>query len=83
MKVVPIIEKIVEHEGVFYALTKDDDALFATDKQEIANMYFAVPGILQQQAEIIQNLSKQLEIVTENYNSVLMGVMHGDSRIIH
>jgi hypothetical protein len=83
MNIVPIISKIVEHEGVFYALNADDETLFATSSQEIANLYFAIPDVLARQAEIIHELSDKLTNVTNDYNSIVMGIMHGPSHIIH
>jgi hypothetical protein len=83
MKIVPIIDKIVEYDGVYYAITKEKVTLFATDNQEIANMYYAIPEVLARQAEIIASLNEQLNAITDEYNTILMGALHGTSNLFH
>ena len=80
---IPIISKIMESDGVYYALNEQEDVLFATSNLEIANMYYAIPKAIERQAEIINDLSQRLELLQEQYNALVIGVMHGSSSIIH
>ena len=83
MHIIPIIAKIIEHEGLFYCLSATDDTIFVTEVQEIANMYYAIPAVLDRQAAIIHELSERLNTITEEYNSMVMGMLPSGSRFVH
>lgn len=83
MTVIPIIDKIIENDGVFSLLNKDGETICATCSQEVANMYYAIPAILERQAEIIADLTTKLNIVSEEYNNMIMGMLPSGSRFIH
>ena len=83
MLIIPVISKIIEHEGLFYCLTAADDTIFVTQEQEIANMYYAIPAVLERQAAIIRDLTEKLNVITEEYNSMVMGMLPSGSRFVH
>jgi len=83
MNIVPIVHKIIEHEGIFYAQNKDEETIFATSNQEIANMYYAIPTIIENQAQTIKELTEKLNFITEEYNLLIMRLTPNGSSLVH
>jgi hypothetical protein len=83
MSIVPIIVKIIEQNGLFYCLNDKDEIIIVTEHQEIANIYYAIPAILERQASIIKELTEQLNVVSEEYNSMIMRILPSGSRFVH
>lgn len=83
MFIVPIIDKILEQDGIFYGLNENEDVIFATQYKAIADAYFAIPSVLKKQSETISNLTTSLTNVTEEYNSIIMGLRPSGSNLVH
>ena len=83
MLITPIIDKIIEYDGLYYGINKAEETIFVTEYSEIASMYYAVPGVLKQQAEVIASLTQQLKDLSEEYNSMVMGIIPSGSSLLH
>ena len=83
MNIIPVIEKIIEKDALFYGVNKSDEIIFVTDSQEIANMYYAIPSIIERQAEIIDDLTVKLNSITHEYNAVVFQMIPSSSRSMH
>lgn len=80
---IPIIDHIVEDDGNYIALSSDARMLFVTPYKEIAEMYFNIPEIIYQQAQIIEKLRKHVDVLNAEHNSILAGMTNGASRLFN
>lgn len=83
MSEIPIIDRLIEKDGVYYALTKEDVLIFVTPHKHIADMYYAVPEIVRQQAKKIHTLSKDLDMAEDAHSALLMEILANGSNLIH
>jgi hypothetical protein len=83
MNIVPIIDKIIFKDDLYYCLNKDEDIILVTNMQEIADMYYAIPSILEKQAEIIEELTSRLTLAVDSYNRVVGSIMRHQSGCVH
>ena len=83
MNIVPVVSKIIEQQGIFYGLNAEGEVIFGTEMQEIANMYFAIPAVLEEQARIIKELTDKFNAINEEYNNIVMGMIPSGSNLVH
>ena len=80
---IPIIAKIVEDDGNFIAVNKEDQMLFITPYKAIAEMYFNLPEVIQQQVKLIERLGRHVDALNAEHNSILAGMTNGVSRLLN
>jgi len=84
LNIVPLINKIVETEDMAYvALDSNNEVIFVSNSLEIAQMYYVVPELLERQALVIKKLQEQINTITEEYNSIVMGMIPSGSNLFH
>ena len=83
MNSIPIISKLIEHEGLCYALNADDKVIFITEYREIAELYYAVPAIVNRQADKIATLTRHLKAIEDAYNHIVMRMVRCGSNLFH
>jgi len=83
MSIVPIIHKIYEKESLFYCMDSDDEVILITNSQDVANIYYAVPSILEQQAQIIQDITKKYNDLSNEYDAIVFNTFPSGSRFMH
>lgn len=81
--IVPIIDRITESNGLFYALNKEGEVIFVTEHPAIAEMYYTVPRIVAKQADIIKELTTRLDQQAEAQNQAIMEIIPCGSYLIH
>jgi hypothetical protein len=84
LSIVPLINRIIETEDMAYvALDSNDEVIFVSNSLEIAQMYYAVPELLERQAFVIKKLQEQIDAIAEEYNAIVMGMIPSGSNLFH